>query len=370
MAVSDPFSRFFSSFLVPVWLALGILWGAVLNPGDLRAGCILERGGTGATAALTYRVSSTCTDSEREANAVPARDLLRALASGKGIDLVGVVIEGDLNFDELPAQKVEAVSDLSPEDREILGRLNADEVRVIRGPFVIKEARVRGRVVNRLKRGFLVMTGPVVLADTRFEGVLDLSRTVFFGLVDGSRATFEQESYFVQDRFTQGVMFQDAHFGPHARFHRSIFAGPAIFRGASFKGLTEFLEVDFVQSSNFSHATFHLGTGFSGAHCRDKCDFSFAQFDREAFFLYSRFDGPASFASARFESQVDFSDASFKEPDDLALATFIRPPLLTRSTRVTATMPGRPEASSTSQALTIALFVAALGILLYIIKSK
>lgn len=362
-------NRLFGTSPGNVWITLVMLFGAILSPEALGAECTAETGGRDATAVFTLRLSSTCTEAERETQAIPAQDVLRALASGKGIDLAGVVIQGDLLLDELPVQKVAAVQDLSPDDRRVLEGLNEEAVHVIRGPFVIKNARVHGRIVNRLKQGFLLVTGPVVLAQTRFEGPVDLSRTVFLGLVDGSSATFGQESYFVQDRFTQGAMFSDTHFGPHARFHRSIFAGPAIFRGAVFKGLTEFLEVVFEQDANFSHVAFHMGTGFSGAHCRGKCDFSSAQFDREAFFLFALFDRPVSFASARFGSQADFSDASFKERDDLAQAVFARPPLLVRTARVTATVPGRTEESS-SQVLTIALFVTAIGLLLYIIRAK
>ena len=336
----------------------------------LRAECTAETGGSSATTAFTLRLSSGCTEAEREARAIPAQDLLRALLSGNGIDLAGVVIRGDLLLDELPTQKTAGIGGLSPEDRRVLEELHDETVRIIRGPFVIKNARVEGRIVNRLTHGFLLITGPVVVAHTQFKGSVDLSRTVFLGLVDGSKATFEQESYFVQDRFTQGAMFSDTRFGPHARFHRSSFAGPAIFRGAVFKGLTEFLEVVFEQDANFSHALFHMGTGFSGAHCRGKCDFSSAQFDREAFFLFALFDRSTRFASARFGAQADFSDAAFKERDDLAEAVFAHPPLLTRTARVSGTTPGRAEGSSSSQALTITLFLMAFGLLLYIIRAK
>ena len=344
----------------------------VLLPVALRAECAAETGVKSAVAVFTLHLPNTCTEAEREARAVSAQELLRALAAGKGLDLSGVVIQGDLVLDELPAQKASAVGDLAPEDRRVLEGLNDEEVHVIRGPFVIKQSRVKGRIVNRLKSGFLLITGPVVLAHTDFAGFVDLSRTVFLGLVDGSNSTFHQESYFVQDRFTQGAMFSDTHFGPHARFHRSVFAGPAIFRGATFQGLTEFLEVVFEQDANFSRAAFHLGTGFSGAHCRAKCDFSSSQFDREAFFLFAIFDRPATFASARFGSQADFSDAAFKQADDLAQATFARTPQLTRTARVSTTVPG-PTASTSapfSQAVTIILFVMALGLLDYIIRAK
>lgn len=354
---------------VPVWV-LGILWGTVMLPGLLFAECTTEAGGKNATAVFTLHLNSTCTEAEREARAVSAQDLMRALAAGKGIDLAGVVIQGDLVLDELPAQKVAAVQGLSLEDRRVLEGLNDEEVHVIRGPFVIKHSRVKGRIVNRLTRGFLLMTGPVVLVHTAFAGLVDLSRTVFLGLVDGSNAKFEQESYFVQDRFTQGAMFSDTRFGPHARFHRSKFSGSAIFRGADFAGLTEFLEVVFEQDANFARAAFHLGTGFSGAHCRGKCDFSSTQFDREAFFLFAMFDRAVTFASARFNSQADFSDAAFKETDNLAQATFARAPVLTRTARVTPVIPGPSQAGPFSQVLTIVLLMAALGSLIYVLKAK
>jgi uncharacterized protein YjbI with pentapeptide repeats len=356
----------------PIWAAMAVVWGMVLLPGMLRAECTEETGAKSAAAVFTLHLPNTCTEAEREARAVSAQELLRALVAGKGLDLSGVVIHGDLVLDELPTQRVHEVSDLAPEDRRVLEGLNDEEVHVIRGPFVIKQSRVKGRIVNRLKSGFLLITGPVVLAHTDFAGFVDLSRTVFLGLVDGSKATFRQESYFVQDRFTQGAMFSDTHFGPHARFHRSMFSGPAIFRGATFQGLTEFLEVVFEQDANFSRAAFHLGTGFSGAHCRAKCDFSSSQFDREAFFLFAIFDRTATFASARFGAQADFSDAVFKQADDLAQATFARAPLLTRTARVSTTVPGPTVSASApfSQAVTIVLFVMALGLLVYIIRAK
>ncbi len=362
--------RYFVTGLSRAWLTLGICCGAVITPGMLRAECTAETGVSSATAPFTLRLSSTCTEAEREARAIPAQDLLRALTSGKGIDLANVVIRGDLLLDKLPSEKTVGIRELSPEDRRVLAELHDDVVRVIRGPFVIKNARVDGRIVNPLKEGFLLITGPVVLAQTHFNGPVDLSRTVFLGLVDGSKATFERESYFVQTRFTQGAMFSDTHFGPHARFHRSRFSGPAIFRGAVFKGLTEFLEVVFERDANFSHASFNMGTGFSGAHCRGKCDFSSAQFDREAFFLFALFDRSTSFASARFGGQADFSNAAFQEGDDLASAVFAHAPLLTKTARVSATTPGRAEGSPSSQALTIALVLMAFGLLLYIIRAK
>jgi hypothetical protein len=343
----------------------------LLIPDRSHAECTVETGGNDSGATYSMRLSASCTEPEREARAVSASDILAVLASGRGIDLAGVVIDGDLLLDELPLGKIAAIQDLSLEDRRVLNGLPDEPVRTIRGPVIIKNSRVRGQIVNRLKQGYLLVLGPVVLAQTHFQGPLDLSRTVFLGMVDASRASFEAESYFVQARFTQGAIFSETHFGPHTRFHRSIFGGPSIFRSALFKGLAEFLEVVFEQDANLSHASFHMGTGFSGAHCRGKCDFSFAQFNREAFFLFALFDRSVSFASARFQAQADFSDALFKERDDLAEAVFAQPPLLTRTVRVTTTIPSLlPAGPQGSHILTVVLLLMALGLLIYAVKAK
>jgi len=350
-------------------IAWGILLLIVADAGRASAECRVEKGSAG-SATFTVHLSQTCTQAEREAQAVSAQELLHALASGKGIDLAGAVIQGDLFLDELPSQKAGSLKDLTTEDQRLLEGLEGQEVHVIRGPFALKHVSVKGHILNRLKQGFLLVTGPVVLTDTHFNGALDLSRTVFLGVVDGSGATFDQESFFVQDQFTQGAIFSGTKFGPHVRFHRSQFGAPAVFRGASFNGLSEFLEVVFTQDASFARATFHMGTGFSGAECRGKCDFSGARFDREAFFLFARFHRPVTFAEARFGGQADFSDALFLDNDDLAGAWFARPPLLTRTIRPTAAMPGSSNGTASSQAVTVSLFLAALGLLLYLLKSR
>ena len=73
----------------------------VLLPVALRAECAAETGVKSAVAVFTLHLPNTCTEAEREARAVSAQELLRALAAGKGLDLSGVVIQGDLVLDEL-----------------------------------------------------------------------------------------------------------------------------------------------------------------------------------------------------------------------------------------------------------------------------
>ena len=73
----------------------------------------------------------------------------------QGLDLSGVVIQGDLVLDELPAEKVRAVGDLAPEDRRVLEGMNDEEVHVIRGPFAVSYTHLdvyKRQFVHRLER--------------------------------------------------------------------------------------------------------------------------------------------------------------------------------------------------------------------------
>src|SRR5262245_65792461 len=62
--------------------------------------CRIDRPQAGALFKL--HLSGECTDKEREANAVQAVRILAAIKEGKEVDLSGVVVSGDLKFDELP----------------------------------------------------------------------------------------------------------------------------------------------------------------------------------------------------------------------------------------------------------------------------
>ncbi len=359
-----------SAWLHLVGLSLIALIGLLFSPVGARADCVVERSSEAGSNVLTLHLSRACSEAEREARAIPARDLMDALLKGRGLDLSGVVVKGDLFFDELPVSKLETLRSITAQDRQALEPVKGEDLHVIQGPFVVTHSRIDGRFVNRLKGGYLVVTGPVVLTDTRFTGQLDLSRTVYLGLVDLSNAKFDAESYFVQSRFTQGAMFTETGFGPHARFHRSQFGGPAVFRGAQFAGLSELLEVVFQQNANFTGVRFHMGTGFSGARCLARCDFSDAQFEREAFFLFAQFDRSPVFSSARFGGTADFSDSDFKSEDDLARATFAQPPLLNRAKRVTQTLPGSRESGPWSQVITVGLVLVGLVFLFYGMRAK
>ena len=60
--------------------------------------CQVETPTSGPGVALTRHLSADCTEQEREARAVDAAQLLQAFKEGKGIDLSGVIVRGDLIF--------------------------------------------------------------------------------------------------------------------------------------------------------------------------------------------------------------------------------------------------------------------------------
>jgi uncharacterized protein YjbI with pentapeptide repeats len=307
------------------WLLVGCLALLGFPLGAVASNCLVETH-SGPGSAWTLHLGADCTEQEREARAVDAAQLLQAFRDGKGIDLSGVVVRGDLALDTLPVGVL-------PPELEGVKDLQGREIRVIPGSLTIVDSVVRGTITHRSAQGLLVVKGPATFRGTRFEQLVDLSRSVFIQPVTLSDAQFSQESYFVQGRFLRDVVAEKTSFGPHTRFHRSIFNGPAMFRQAKFNGLAEFLEVVFEQDVNLSHAYFKLGTGFSGSRFQGLADFSDALFDSQAFFTFSLFEGNADFRRATFRSTADFSNAQFKGQDDFSASSFKQGSQFTNATR-------------------------------------
>src|SRR5207237_8974486 len=89
---------------------------------------------------LTRHLGKDCTAQEREAQAVTAAELLTAFRSGKGVDLNGVVITGDLMLDELPLVPVPPRDDLPPSVRDAILKQGLRQVRVVAGLIVIRNS--------------------------------------------------------------------------------------------------------------------------------------------------------------------------------------------------------------------------------------
>ena len=297
------------------WIVVGgltICWFP-FNAGA--SNCQVEMPTSGSGTAFMRHLSASCTEQEREARAVDAAQLLQALKEGKGIDLSGVVVRGDLNLDTLPVGRL-------PPELEGVKELQGYEIRVVSGSMMIVDSVVRGTIKHRSAQGLFVVQGPVTFRGTRFEQLVDLSRSVFLQPVTLSGAVFLKESYFVQGRFLRDVVAEKTAFGPHTRFHRSVFQGPVTFQQSRFNGMAEFLEVGFEKAVNLSRASFKLGTGFSGSRFQGLANFSEASFDSQAFFTFTLFDGDADFRQATFRSTADFSNAQFKGRDDFSNTSF------------------------------------------------
>jgi uncharacterized protein YjbI with pentapeptide repeats len=287
-----------------------------------QSACVLERERPDQPALLVRHFGPACTEQEREAQAVKADEVLAALKSGKGVDIDGATIVGDLFFDALPLVKAEAIPDQPALLRDALRAQQITELRRLTGPIAITRSAIRGTVGTRLKEGYVVVQGSIVLTGTTFERAADFSRMAFLGPVDCSEAVFLSQAFFIQALFAQPVRFEKTAFGPHSRFHRSAFGESASFLRAGFNGLAEFLEVTFEKEASFSRTYFKMGTGFSGSRFGGILDFSEALFEREAFFTFTVFERDAYFRRSTFRGAADFSDAQFKGIDDFSKVMF------------------------------------------------
>ncbi len=347
------------------WIAvsgLALLWFPLVAAAS---NCQVETPTSGQEAALTLHLGSGCMEQEREARAVDAAQVLQAFREGKGVDLSGVVIRGDLSLDLLPVGS-------APSELEGMKELQGREVRVISGAMTIVDSIVHGSMKHRSAQGLLVITGPVTFSGTRFEQVVDLSRTLFMQPVTLSGVVFMQESYFVQGRFLRGMVAEKTSFGPHTRFHRSVFQGLVTFQQAQFNGLAEFLEVSFEKDVNLSGVYFKLGTGFSGSRFQGLANFSEASFDSQAFFTFTQFDGDVDFRRVTFRSTADFSDAQFKGRDDFSTTVFEKGSQFTRAAR-SAPVQAPPEGGNEAiqyAAIFILLLFGALLIVYRIRRGK
>jgi uncharacterized protein YjbI with pentapeptide repeats len=348
---------------IGAWIMVGgltILW---LPLAAAAADCQMNTSDSGPVTALTRHLSAGCSEQERQAQAVDATQLLQAFREGKGIDLSGVVIRGDLDLDMLPIGQL-------PPELEGMQELQKREVRVILGSMIIINSVVQGAIRHGSTQGLLVVKGPVTFSGTRFEQLVDLSRTVFFQPVTLSGAVFLRESYFVQGRFLRDVSAHHTTFGPHVRFHRSIFQGLVTFQQSRFNGLVEFLEVVFEKDVDLSRTYFKLGTGFSGSRFQGLADFSDASFGREGYFTFALFDGDADFRRTTFRSTADFSNASFKGRDDFSKTSFAKGPQFTGAARsATEQAPPEPQNQMTQYAIGLSILTIIALLIVYLVRS-
>jgi hypothetical protein len=295
--------------------------------------------------AFVMHMNKTCTDDERLAHAIHAEVLLEAIQRGQEIDLVGVVVVGNLFLDQLPLVDALAPDQLPSLIQELLASRGVKTLRVMSRPISIRDSRIQGRIATRLKEGYLLLSGPFIMTGTTCEDMVDLSHTLFSAPVNFSDTVFRREGFFIQTVFNKPTRFERVAFGVHTRFHRARFAETVSFEETEFNGLAEFLEVAFDKEADFSHSHFKMGTGFSGARFAGNLDFSDVLFERDVYFLFTRFTGNAIFRGATFRGPADFSDAEFHGVSDFSRVSFTADPVFQR-TKLSGSPPKRERFQS------------------------
>ncbi len=303
------------------------------------AACTVEREIAGEPALFVRHFSADCTKPERTAQAVQAAEILQALKAGKGVSIRNAVVSGELLLTQLKAVPRASVS-LPQSVLTDLAQSRVTEVRVIRGPFEIRDSVVDGildtqlkpdMVEHRMLGDMVVIQGPVTFRGTTFAKDVDLSRTIFLGSVESAEAVFLGDAFFLSCIFDKPVTFEKTAFAGNTRYYQAVFHEPATFLRAGFNGLTNFLSVTFKKESSFSRAYFKMGTGFSGSRFEGISDFSESLFEKNAFFMHAVFAADTYFRRATFRGEVNFSDAAFKAKDDFAKVFYQQEPNFTRA---------------------------------------
>ncbi|MBK9945579.1 MAG: pentapeptide repeat-containing protein [Nitrospira sp.] len=211
-----------------------------LGVSDVGAACVAEGEATKAgEAGLVLHLPPTCTQAEREAHSLRGERIVDALRKGHSVDLVGVIIQGDILFDRLTPQVVPQSSMTS----ELPSRgkpARSEEERRVPAGLRIRDSVVQGAVRHRSVSSTLRFEGPVDFQGSRFNEGVDLSWSVFQEAVDLSGAVFEKEAHFVQEQFVGPLACRETRFGPSTRFHRSAFRGSVDCTGALFDRMAEF----------------------------------------------------------------------------------------------------------------------------------
>ena len=285
--------------------------------------CRLEKDSGEESGVMVRRVVGSCTSEERLTLAIKGEDVRQALQAGRGIELEGVVLTGDVMLDQLPVEEVSQEDLAFPLVGKRLVSGHIEEVRRIRGPLILRHVEVQGVIAtNFVTGGYLLVEGPVSIQKSTVHQSIDFSRAAFLDGVDFSGSNILHEGFFIQSVFAKGANFEAVKFGTHTRFHKAIFGEKATFSGSTFQGVAEFLEVTYHQEAVFSNAHFTMGTGFSGTRFQQSATFNDAIFGREAYFRFVEFAGDARFQGVTFGAATDFTEAKFHATWDFSHADF------------------------------------------------
>ncbi|NJN70899.1 MAG: hypothetical protein HC801_11935, partial [Nitrospira sp.] len=139
------------------YIALAVVGMIAMEPLAANATCVIEQHVSDTEAGLIIHLPPTCSPDERDAYVVPGETVIDAIAKGRRVDLVGVIIRGDLNFDRLESKAAEGSNGDEYEQRVVLAALR------------IRDSDVQGALRHRSLGGVLRFEGPVDFQGSRFR---------------------------------------------------------------------------------------------------------------------------------------------------------------------------------------------------------
>ena len=237
---------------------------------------------------------------------VEAEDIIKALRDGdmEVIDCSGCIVEGNLDFFNLPKEMDE-------------------QVIIIKRPLNFRKSVFHGRIGTRNPSMELEEQPPVkFLSTVNFVGASFEDHVNFDGAIFEENAYFDGAQFhkmgsFTRATFNKSAGFRSAQFDERSLFTKTVFEGRTDFAVATFNGITFFDKSKFRyidENKSWRGANF-LFTRFNGLFTY----FSEAQFNSTARFIGTNFHGPTYFSGSTFENQAWFlggcrfdDDVSFK----------------------------------------------------------
>jgi len=150
-----------------------------------------------------------------------------------------------------------------------------------------------------------------------FSGVTDFKYATFGGDALFVNATFSGNTDFKYATFSGDAFFMNAAFGGKVDFMIVTFSGDAFFRNATFTDETIFARNKFKGSANFLEVVCSGDAFFGNATFSEIANFERATFSGNAFFGNTTFNGIANFERATFSGNASFANSYIGEDGKL-----------------------------------------------------
>lgn len=235
---------------------------------------------------------------------INAEEIIKALGEEGGeIDCSGCIVEGNLEFFNLPEEK----------DLE-----TGETVINIMRPIKFHKTVFKGKIstwdpMKLNKQPPVTFSKNVNFAGACFEDHVNFDGAIFEENATFGGAHFHKMASFTEATFNKSAGFRSTQFEERTLFTKTVFEDRTDFTVATFNGITFFAKSKFRYKS--SRGANFLFTRFNGLFTY----FSEAQFNSTAQFIGTTFHGPIYFSGSTFENQAWFAggcrfddDVSFK----------------------------------------------------------